>query len=573
MELIRHRTVIDASEGADIGVVIHSTASGLTWSIGNRGRSNSRVRSVGVAFTIHGVVGRLRMFRHGYQSWSPSGLAVAGIDTDPARTAGSIDQMLMAHHADGRRPAPGQLRSELVTVLADDHDAILAGFLGGDRHDGTFWVGSGRSGNELVVQAFLGDIDLAPGEERDLHEVRFDRTDDPSTALERWAGECGRRNGARVTAPYQVGWCSWYHYFDDIDERRLGANLDRCATDWPFEIFQIDDGYQAAVGDWTEHDDRFPRVSSPGRGGARRRSHRGASGSRRSSSRRTRGRTGASRLGRPGADGHPLIASYNEHWGGLVGVLDTSNPDVLAHLERTASELVGMGFDYLKLDFAYAPTFDGRYRDTTLTPAQRVRAGFDAIRAGAGETTFLLGCGAPSVRASVWSTACASAPTWRRGGSPRPELWPFPGYADTLPATLNAWRNTLCPRVQHRGLWINDPDCLMLRTDETELTPDQIRAWAHCVAASGGMALVSDDLAVLDQSARSLFDEVIDIGRRVDSAAVSGSPARCADLMSAPIPTRLTSPGIRFEGQPRPGSATVTLDGSVDRPRMPGADD
>jgi hypothetical protein len=40
-------------------------------------------------------------------------------------------------------------------------------------------------------------------------------------------------------------------------------------------------------------------------------------------------------------------------------------------------------------------TVTGVWRDRSLTPAQRVRAGYDAIRRGAGDDTFLLGCGAP----------------------------------------------------------------------------------------------------------------------------------------------------------------------------------
>ena len=45
-----------------------------------------------------------------------------------------------AYHADPGPSAPGELRSELVTALADSSDAYCLGFDGGDRHDGTFRV-------------------------------------------------------------------------------------------------------------------------------------------------------------------------------------------------------------------------------------------------------------------------------------------------------------------------------------------------------------------------------------------------------------------------------------------------
>ena len=65
------------------------------------------------------------------------------------------------------------------------------------------------------------------------------------------------RSGARVDAPYQVGWCSWYHYFHDVTEDHIRSNL-ALAAEWPFDVFQIDDGYQAAIGDWLITNEKFP---------------------------------------------------------------------------------------------------------------------------------------------------------------------------------------------------------------------------------------------------------------------------------------------------------------------------
>ena len=174
-----------------------------------------------------------------------------------------------------------------------------------------------------------------------------------------------------------------------------------------------------------------------------------------------------------------------------------------------------------------------RGRDPTRTPAQRVRAGFDAIRRGAGDDDVPPRAAVRrSARASAWSTACASAPTSRRGGS-RAELGRSAGYDDVAPGDRSTPGATRSPvSSMHRRLWLNDPDCLMLRTDETELTPAQSRAWAcrrRQRAAwrwSPTTSPCSTDRP--DASARR-GDR---IGRRVDSAALSGSPAQCADLMS-----------------------------------------
>lgn len=243
----------------------------------------------------------------------------------------------------------------------------------------------------------------------------------------------------------------------------------------------------------------------------------------------------------PGGDG-PLVAWLNPEWGGLVMGLDTTDPDVQKHLADTAGALVEAGYEYLKLDFTFAPALEGRYHDPSLTPAERVRAGYDAIRRGAGPDTFILGCGAPlgpcigvvdgmRIGADV-------APSWDLDG---PSL---PGLEDTAPATAHALRNTMTRSFMHRRLWLNDPDCLMLRTTATGLEPHQIHTWAHAVAASGGMALVSDDLALLGGQERALLDEVIAIGREVDAAR---TPPVCEGLLDPDGPSGLRSDSVALE--------------------------
>jgi alpha-galactosidase len=133
------------------------------------------------------------------------------------------------------------------------------------------------------------------------------------------------------------------------------------------------------------------------------------------------------------------------------------------------------------------------------------------------------------------------------------------GHQGGEPATVNAWRNTLSRSFLHRRLWLNDPDCLMLRTDKTQLDAEQVRAWALAVGVSGGMALVSDDLALLGPDARSLLDEVIALGREADTEARSptGHPPRCLDLLDADPPTRLATATVELVGDPASGSAHV----------------
>ena len=481
------------------------TDDGWTWSV----TASAPCRVDRVSFTFDaGPVGDARVFRNGYQSWSPAGWVTLGVDVDPSsQPAPSLVRGM--HHAD---PVPVddpfELRSELVTVIG----GVCFGFDGGSLHDGTFRIRAVDGRVEVTAEAYLGGASMAAGETRPLHAVRR------CASLDDWARSLAP--SARVDAPYQVGWCSWYHWFHDINESALRAQLS-LADDWPFDVFQLDDGYQAAIGDWLTTNDKFPStvdelatsIASAGRTpgiwlapflvapqSAVARAH-------------------PSWLARHEPTGSPLVGNYNDAWGGRVLVLDTTQHEVLDHLASVAGALVDAGYPYLKLDFTYAPSLPGLYADPSQTPAQRVRAGLEAVRRGAGESTFLLGCGLPLAQGIGIVDGMRIGPDVAPFWDPPPTVWEGSGYRDVAPSTSNALRNTIARQFMHRRLWINDPDCLMLRTTETALTPAQVEKWAIAVGRSGGMALVSDDLSLLDASSRSLLETVLELGRAADAAA------------------------------------------------------
>jgi alpha-galactosidase len=527
------------------------------WTVANVGGGSVRLRAVELVFRLE-VAGSVRMFRNGYQSWSACGGAKFGVDADPSRAPGSRALARQVHHADAAATAPGELRSEQVTVLADaTNQRVLVGFLAGRDHDGTLRLRERDGAIELVAEAYFGGAELAAGERRRLHDVVVRTGPQHDHLLASWATAVGAESGARARAPYQVGWCSWYHYFHDVTERDIRANL-ALADEWPFDVFQVDDGYQAAIGDWLVTNDKFPGPLERLAGNI------AAAG-------RVAGIWLAPFLAHPDAPmvrehpewiarsvdgGQPLVGMINPAWRGAVHVLDTTRPEVLAHIEATSAALVAMGWRYLKLDFTYAPGLDGTWADGAPTPAQRIRAGFEAVRRGAGDA-FLLGCGAPLGPAVGIVDGMRIGPDVAPWWGPEANELQLPGYAEALPATLNAWRNTLCRSFMHRRLWLNDPDCLMLRTRDTRMSPDAAHAWALAVAASGGMALVSDDLKLLDGGSRARLDEVIATGREVDAASVA-SPPSCPDLLDEHTPRHLVSEVCTLVGDPETATATLT---------------
>jgi alpha-galactosidase len=515
-----------------VAVDIDPSAGGWRWAVAATA-GTVEVSSVAVVWDDDLPPGTA-VFRHGYQSWSPSDVARLGVDRDPSATPGTRTLVRATHHAD---PAvvddPHELRSELVTVHGRGGDGggeryRRLGFAGGDRHDGTFRFRPAGAGAvaEVVAEAHLGGAALGEGDRRELHPVTSAEGDDALSLLDGWAAETGAACGARTGAPYQVGWCSWYQWFHDVSEADIRRTL-ALAADWPFDVFQVDDGYQPAIGDWLATNERFTspldELAAAIRAGGR-----------------TAGIWMAPFLAAPGSevarlhpdwlarwhDGSPLVGNVNAAWGGAVHVIDTTRPEVLDHLASVAASLAAAGYRYLKLDFTYAAALPGRFGDPSATPAARVRAGLDAVRRGAGEGVFLLGCGlplGPGIGAVDGMRIGPDVAPWWEPPAGTPAL---AGYEGSQPATANAWRATVARAFQHRRLWLNDPDCLMLRTADTRMTPADVRTWADAVAASGGMAIVSDDLALLGAGERALLDEVVATGRAVDDAARTGPAPR-----------------------------------------------
>ena len=541
------------SDPSHVFVAIESLSpEGFEWVVQNVVDHPVAVRSVAVDFEVEEASAPLRLFRHGYQSWSPTDVATVGVDRDPSAQA-NLEFLQAAHHSDQRTVLDESIRSEWVTLLTEesrsDDDAVLVGFLGGSQHDGTIWVLPTTSGVAVVrVEAFLGGAFLEAGERRSLHAVRIDARSgvSPSDKLDAFADEVGRREAARVGGEYQVGWCSWYQYFHDVTEADIRGNLAEAAS-WPFDVFQIDDGYQAAIGDWLQTNEKFP-------------SGLGALAEAISSTSMTPGIWLAPFLAAPDSmlladhpdfaarhrEGGPLRTWWNPPWGGgdegFMYGLDTTNPSVLTHLEDTARSLREMGFRYLKLDFTFSPSVDGLYRDPSLTPAQRVRAGFEAIRRGAGDDCFLLACGVPlsNVVGVVDGVRIGQdvAPLWALDRSDEV----VPGYLDTQPATRLAAESTMRRAFLHRRAWLNDPDCVMLRHIDTELSTHSAASWATLIGFSGGMVLVSDDLQLLDGDSREMLEKVIERGRTTDQWRRTGGVFE-VDVLSSPWPTTISASG------------------------------
>jgi alpha-galactosidase len=306
-------------------------------------------------------------------------------------------------------------------------------------------------------------------------------------ALGRWAAGFAARSGVLASGlrPIPPLWCSWYQYYGAVTQNDILANLatmDTARLD--VGVVQIDDGYQAAPGDWLTASDRFDDLP-------------GLIARIRATGRRPGIWIAPMLVGRSSAlfarhpdwmvrskqTGEPVFA------GNVVGqectAIDVTHPAAASYLTSVLQEMRGWGIDYFKVDFAYAGAYEGG-RHEAVTGVEAYRRALTAIRAAIGPQSLLLGCGAPILP----SVGLVDA---MRVGPDIAAVYEPPGGNLSIPAQRNATRNVAARAWQHGRFWVNDPDCLMLRPGV-----ERRKDWAATVERFGGVRASGDDLAGLD---------------------------------------------------------------------------
>jgi alpha-galactosidase len=363
------------------------------------------------------------------------------------------------------RPAPdtGAQGEGLLAVIADDDSATLVATDDPRRHVPSIRAAV-QDGGVLVTAdgpvSVTTHVDLA-------------------TALASWAEQSAARYDVRLRS-LAPGWCSWYGHGPGVTQADVTQTLrDLDQLDLPVDVVQLDDGYQAGIGDWLT---ALPSYGSPWE------SAREIEGSG-----RTPGVWTAPFL--VGADSdlaraHPgwlvgdAVAS-DQHWGQLIRVLDVTHPEAQEWLQDVFRTLFARGFRFFKLDFLYGGAMDGR-RSADCSPLDAYVLGLQLIRDAVGPEAVLLGCGAPLLPSIGLVDAMRVSPDVAPEWDPPLGDVSQPGMSSALLAgRARAWQ-------QHR-LWTLDPDCLLTRP-----SVGARREWAEHVRALGGLAILSDRLEDLD---------------------------------------------------------------------------
>jgi alpha-galactosidase len=359
------------------------------------------------------------------------------------------------------------------------------------------------------------------------------QSDDP---LANYTTAVARQMNARVPTSVATGWCSWYYFFQKVREQDMLANLDaitQARAELPFEVVQLDDGFESDVGDWLSINEKFPHGLTWLAGRVKERGF-------------TPGLWLAPFIVKPtarlesehpewllkGSRGLPVSSGYN--WWQWTHALDVTHPGAQDYVRQVIGTAVReWGFPYLKLDFLYAAALPGRRHDPTTTRAQALRKGLELIRETAGEETFLLGCGCPiGPGVGIFDANRIGpdvAPNWRPRAFGTEIIF---GQEPGMPAARNAIRNTLVRSAMHGRWWHNDPDCLLVRSnseseDEARLTEDEVCSLASVIGLSGGLVLSSDDLPSLPPERRRYIAALL---------PPFGQSAKPLDLMESELP-------------------------------------
>jgi alpha-galactosidase len=332
---------------------------------------------------------------------------------------------------------------------------------------------------EVVVDA--EGLSLGAGESWDLEEFLFATGPHRADLLTRLADRIAVHHPPIRPQTPPTGWCSWYCFGPRVTARQVLDNLDFIARNLPdLKYIQLDDGYQAAMGDWLDAGKSFGGDVKPVL------------------------KQIAEKGFEPAIWVAPFVAEANSRvfkdhpdwfvtdedgktlrsdrvtFGGWRNgpwyALDGTNPEVQKHLESVFHTMrQEWGCTYFKLDANFWGALPGgRFHDPKATRVEAYRRGMEAVLKGAGDS-FILGCNHP-----IWPSFGLIHGS-RSSSDVKRDWGKFARLA----------RENLSRNWQNGRLWWNDPDCALLTGN---LSDDEFRFRATAVLASGGLVLSGDDL-------------------------------------------------------------------------------
>jgi alpha-galactosidase len=325
------------------------------------------------------------------------------------------------------------------------------------------------------------------------------------------------------------GWTSWYRFYQNINEavilenlRAFAARIEPAGVD-PLRveperkapaqvtaeqdagsdlIFQIDDGYQTAVGDWLSIDEgKFPRGLAP----IAEEIH--ARGMRAGLWLAPFAAQANSRLARehpqwllPDGKGKPVLGGSN--WGGFYA-LDPENPEVRNYVSQVLKKVLSdWGFDLVKLDFLYAACLQPKASKTRAELMSETIAFLRSAVDSNGADKRILACGVPLASAFGRVEYC-------RIGCDVSLQWEEPWYIRTIHRERESAARSIGNALGRRHLdgraFLNDPDVFILREEGVGLNAAQREMLFFINTLLGSLVFTSDQVDQYSGRADELF--------------------------------------------------------------------
>ena len=317
------------------------------------------------------------------------------------------------------------------------------------------------------------------------------------------------------------GYESWYNHYTRIDDAILSRDLESIGANGNLinayylsrgkpTVFQIDDGWEQAVGQWEPDPRKFARGMRvlaeeieargmiPGIWIAPLLVTKGSAIFREKPQWLLRDERG-----------RPLPAGYNPGWDGVFFCLDISLPEVEDYLARSFDTIVeDWGYRYLKLDFLYAGFLEGeRARPgPAFAHYDRLLRRLSSRRVDSrGRGVAYLGCGAPL------EPSFRHLPLMRIGADTKGK------WEDALlrkvvrhqgrPAAHTNLTHTIGRALLNGTVFVNDPDVVFCRTRRMGLgeTEKELVALVDITLAS--QIMFSDDTHDFGESRELAFTE------------------------------------------------------------------
>ena len=353
-----------------------------------------------------------------------------------------------------------------------------------------------------------------------------------------------RGRGAVKVPEKLAGYTSWYNYFANIDASTIRRDLDglisatkglQVAKD--SEIFQIDDGWQTAVGDWEIDPVKFPKTEEKQDGLAAIVDEVHAAGMKAglwlapfcvgSDAEVLRKHPGWILKTRKGGK-KKAIAGFNG-WGGPLDpfyAFDLENEEVRGHIKDVFKNVWDWGFDLVKLDFLYAACMfprGGKTRGRLMHEAMKFlrEECLDNNEINGEGQKLLLGCGVPIVSALGYVEACRIGCDVDLTYKPR-----FYGKCtnEEIVSAGNAMNNTIWRSHLDGNFFLADPDVFFLRgekaperTDEAEKIAEKGKKY-RAVGEGKGVVFTDGEKDML-RKINSTFGSVLFVS---DNAGESG---------------------------------------------------